>query len=104
MKELQIHLNHSTSTESNEIKDALNTVLLDVKHDLQNKKIKTTLVVEQTDNVSLFINNENINLSCEWQEIKDACHCSLEDIIRTQILKQAGISNLCVCGGNCGCH
>lgn len=104
MKELQIHLNLSPSTESYEIKDALNIVLLDIKHDLLEKQIKTNLTLEKADTISLLLNNEEVNLACECQESEADCHCSLEDRIRKQIFEHLGISSICGCGENCGCH
>lgn len=104
MKELQINLNLSPSTESYEIKDALNIVLLDIKHDLLEKQIKTNLTIKHSDAFSLTLNNESINFTCECQDNEKDCHCSIEEIIRRQIFKQLGILGVCGCGENCGCH
>lgn len=88
-----------------EIKDSLNELLLEVKHDFLDKNIQLDYHVHIHDEYHLKINDQEVDFECHCQEDFQACLCQPIDKIRKALFQAANVKlSGCACGGNCGCH
>lgn len=108
MKNIRISYSYPQSEQNSdhlEILDALNELLLDVKHDFIEKNINLDYQLNTQAPYSLTINQKEVDFECHCQEDKSLCQCEPLDKIRKSLYKEANFTTSgCGCGGNCGCH
>ncbi len=88
-----------------EIKDSLNELLLEVKHDFLDNDIQLDYIENTTDDYHLRINDQEVDFECHCQDNPQDCLCQTIDKIRKSLFEAANFKmTSCGCGGNCGCH